>query len=154
MKILYSKLEHGFFTGDMSNVPEDCIEISSELHQKLVVGQEGGGIIVSGADGLPMLAVKKPTDYHEWDGNAWYITEENIVRQEAEDQERLAAENMAFAQVELSRVMDEIKLLTKKVDYGRASEADKDRLIKLDFYSFDLDEFIQGVRHELPVIPD
>lgn len=55
--MLYSKKTGGFYDPEINgnNIPEDAVEISSELHSELISGQSLGKQISSDQDGFPML---------------------------------------------------------------------------------------------------
>lgn len=55
---------------------QGAVEISDELYESLIIGQSAGKQIVTGKDGLPMLAEPQPSQYHYWDGKQWTISQE------------------------------------------------------------------------------
>lgn len=71
MKIYYKN--GGFYLEPQ----ESAVEISEELHRTLIEGQSQGKQIVTGLDGVPMLAEPQPSQYHHWDGTAWKISPGN-----------------------------------------------------------------------------
>lgn len=64
---------------------QGSVEISDELYESLIIGQSAGKQIVTGKDGLPMLAEPQPSQYHEWDGKQWIISPEQQAVKKAED---------------------------------------------------------------------
>jgi hypothetical protein len=69
MTILYSKTTGGFYDPIIhgSNIPADCVEITTELHQALLIGQDFGKVISSNEDGFPILAdAPGPTKDQIW----------------------------------------------------------------------------------------
>lgn len=71
----YDKNE-GFLVDGLHQIPTSAVKISDDLHAKLIDGQSAGKQIVTGKDGLPMLAEPQPSHYHEWDGTQWAISAE------------------------------------------------------------------------------
>ena len=56
MQLYYSASENGFFDdGVHSKLPKDAVNISEELHKKIIVGQREGMIITSTPSGRPTL---------------------------------------------------------------------------------------------------
>lgn len=72
----YDKQTQGFLVEGLHSIPESAVKISDELHRTLIEGQSVGKQIVTGLDGLPMLAEPQPSQFHEWDGSQWVISEE------------------------------------------------------------------------------
>lgn len=68
---------------------ESAVEISEELHRTLIEGQSQGKQIVTGKDGLPMLAEPQPSQYHHWDGTVWAISPEQQAALLAEQREQV-----------------------------------------------------------------
>lgn len=68
---------------------ESAVKISEELHRTLIEGQSQGKQIVTGLDGLPMLAEPQPSQYHQWDGTKWVISPEQQAALLAEQREQV-----------------------------------------------------------------
>ena len=69
MSIFY---KNGGFYLERSN---DAVELTIDEYSSLISGQEQGLQIVSDASGRPILVERKPSVYHEWDGNKWAVSE-------------------------------------------------------------------------------
>lgn len=61
MAVFYSPSLGGFFDSAIhADMPDDVVEIGTELHQSLLAGQSQGWRIVPGAGGVPELAEQLP----------------------------------------------------------------------------------------------
>ena len=60
--MFYSKSTKGFYTTEIhgKNIPSDCVEISEELHRKLLDLQSSGKIIVPDNNGHPVAVNPAP----------------------------------------------------------------------------------------------
>lgn len=58
--IFYSASHQGFFDPDLHQLPEDAVPITARRHAQLLRGQDEGGQIVPGKDGLPQIEGLKP----------------------------------------------------------------------------------------------
>lgn len=84
----YHKNE-GFLVDGLHQIPTSAVKISDDLHARLIEGQSQGKQIVTGKDGLPMLAEPQPSQYHHWDGTAWKISPEQQAALLAEQREQV-----------------------------------------------------------------
>lgn len=80
MTILFSVSEQAFYDDAIPypSFPEDVIEISPELHIKLLNGMNDAGSKVYLLDGVPTLSDAPPDAWHEWDTakNEWTISKD------------------------------------------------------------------------------
>lgn len=83
----YNRQTQGFLVEGLHQIPESAVKISEELHRTLIEGQSQGKQIVTGLDGVPMLAEAQPSQYHHWDGSAWIIDTEQQAALLAEQRE-------------------------------------------------------------------
>lgn len=70
MHIYYK--DNGFYLEPQEN----ALEISEELHIKLIEGQSQGKQIMPNKEGFPILTEPAPTPYHTWNGMEWEIDKE------------------------------------------------------------------------------
>ena len=82
MTIYYKQ---GFYFSELHQIPDDAVEITEELYQKLVDGQSLGKQIITGEDGLPMLVEARPSTYHEWNSKKWVLPAELQAVKKAEE---------------------------------------------------------------------
>lgn len=72
--IFYSKSNQAFYDDTIhATLPNDALEISSEQHAALLVGQSNGQVIMPGKDGKPVLADPAPSPLHQWNGKEWTL---------------------------------------------------------------------------------
>ncbi|MDA5607083.1 DUF4376 domain-containing protein [Pasteurella multocida] len=75
---------------------ESAVKISEELHRTLIEGQSEGKQIVTGLDGLPMLAEPQPSQYHEWNGEGWELSAEKQAVLLAEQRKKVRSKINEF----------------------------------------------------------
>lgn len=85
----YDKQTQSFLVEGLHTIPKSAVKISEELHRTFIEGQSEGKQIVTGLDGMPMLAKAQPSQYHEWDGSAWKISPERQATLLAEQREKV-----------------------------------------------------------------
>lgn len=91
MAIFYSKTERGFFDDEYTtNLPEDAVSISYELHKEMLNGQSQGKVIMWNAQGLPVLA-DQPNVCQDWDENKaeWVCDPVKKAEMKAQQQEQV-----------------------------------------------------------------
>lgn len=69
MHIYYK--DNGFYLEPQEN----ALEISEELHIKLIEGQSQGKQIMPNKEGFPILTEPAPTPYHTWNGSEWTLSD-------------------------------------------------------------------------------
>lgn len=69
MHIYYK--DNGFYLEPQEN----ALEISEELHIKLIEGQSQGKQIMPNEEGFPILTEPAPTPYHTWNGSEWTLSD-------------------------------------------------------------------------------
>lgn len=69
MHIYYK--DNGFYLEPQEN----ALEISEELHIKLIEGQSQGKQIMPNEEGFPILTDPAPTAYHTWNGSEWTLSD-------------------------------------------------------------------------------
>lgn len=85
----YYDKSQGFLVEGFHTIPASAVKISDDLHAKLIEGQSVGKQIVTGKDGLPMLAEPQPSQYHHWDGTQWAINAEQQAALLAEQRQQV-----------------------------------------------------------------
>jgi hypothetical protein len=55
MKTFYAKSSGGFYAGDHPSIPNDAVEISSDVHKEMLHGQTLGKVIMADENGFPVL---------------------------------------------------------------------------------------------------
>lgn len=64
--MFYSKTTKGFYTPEIhTTMPDDAVEITTEEHAALMVGQSEGHIIEADADGKPRLKARAEPSFEE-----------------------------------------------------------------------------------------
>lgn len=85
----YDKQTQSFLVEELHTIPKSAVKISEELHRTFIEGQSEGKQIVTGLDGVPMLAEPQPSQYHHWDGKAWIIDTEQQATLLAEQRQQV-----------------------------------------------------------------
>lgn len=114
MKVFYSASQNGFYD-DSHTLPADAVEIGESLRTELINGQNVGGVIRPGSDGMPVL-----------------IPSEDYVPELTEEELRWLAESKK--QSLLSEAAARVGPLQDAVDTGMATEEETTALTEWKKY--------------------
>lgn len=67
MKVYFSAKRIAFYFGDYETIPDGLVEITSDVHQKMLNGQYGGQTITSDETGYPVLIETVISNEQQWE---------------------------------------------------------------------------------------
>lgn len=107
-RIFFSVIAQAFYEASHPSIPDDVIEVDHENHIRLLAGMNDNERRVYIHDGQLTLSERKPSQWHTWTGEVWFISPEDAARINTDEAERKKLSLKIKADAEISWRQDAV----------------------------------------------